>query len=138
MSFIDDDAETVSDDGEPIDSSKEQGKVEKEKTIETQPYFNPTEAILATMQLLPLPCSAKSSGGGGQSADRQADVRRNVSVVQSYATGGLSMMPRRKSKSQVTLFFILTTCFMGTAQRHLLAVVSVSYIRVVLMSTTLG
>ena len=101
VSFIDDDAETVSDDEELNDSNKEQDETEV-KTIEIQHNFNPTEAILATMQLLPLPCSAKSSASGS-SGDRQADVRRNVSVVQNFALGGQSMMPRRKSKSQVNI-----------------------------------
>lgn len=74
----------------------------------SRPGFNPTEAILATMQLLPLPCAKV----GMMTAN---EIERNVSVIRSYAQGeqsdlqtalavGSATTPlRRKSKSQIGL-----------------------------------
>jgi hypothetical protein len=76
--------------------------------------FNPTEAILATMQLLPLPCAKVMAARSGQSLATfmtAGEIERNVSLVRSYAGGGhkktdsnLAILAlRRKSKSQMGL-----------------------------------
>lgn len=76
--------------------------------------FNPTEAILATMQLLPLPCAKVMAGRSGQplalALMTAGEIERNVSLVRSYARGGqktesnLAVLAlRRKSKSQMGL-----------------------------------
>ena len=78
--------------------------------------FNPTEAILATMQLLPLPCAKVMAGRSGQPLPlvfmTAGEIERNVSLVRSYARGGrnqksennlAALALRRKSKSQMGL-----------------------------------
>lgn len=84
VSFIDDDAEATPGVDGPIDSYN-QRPVTDDVPEASPRAFNPTEAILATMQLLPLPCAAKAPAG----AKRPGAAGR--------------MPPRRKSKSQAGL-----------------------------------
>ena len=77
--------------------------IKNNKSAIGRPGFNPTEAILATMQLLPLPCAT----AGLMTPD---EIERNVSVIRSFAQGqqlGLNVATctplRRKSKSQMGL-----------------------------------
>lgn len=72
------------------------------------PNFNPTEAILATMQLIPMPCSKD-----GRLVMCREEIERSVSVIRSFAqapkgsaattTSSASTLLRRKSKSQTGL-----------------------------------
>lgn len=72
--------------------------------------YNPTEAILATLQLIPMPCSK-----AGRLVMCREEIERNVSVIRSFAQApsGVAMttsastssglLLRRKSKSQTGL-----------------------------------
>lgn len=110
---------SFADDDEPTEQIRQADDLAQTKEVNTSDSdgqhkmdqstrFNPTEAILATMQLLPLPCAKV----GIMTAD---EIERNVSVIRSYAQGqqpnlkDLMAYPatgtplRRKSKSQMGL-----------------------------------
>ena len=116
ISYVDDDepVEQVRQDAHSLRLPGEEDRVEDPAEAAAlapprPPGFNPTEAILATMQLLPLPCAKV----GLMTAN---EIERNVSVIRSYAQGqsGADLMHgimsaasghplRRKSKSQMGL-----------------------------------
>lgn len=117
ISYVDDDEpfeqvrQSVVQDGESdgVEMMKSPEGSKRQSSEMSRPGFNPTEAILATMQLLPLPCA---KAGMHMTAD---EIERNVSVIRSYAQGqqadlhqlihscGLGGPLRRKSKSQTGL-----------------------------------
>lgn len=117
ISYVDDDEPTeqvrqsvIQDGGNGVEMMKSsKGSQPMQSSEMIRPGFNPTEAILATMQLLPLPCA---KAGMHMTAD---EIERNVSVIRSYAQGqqadlhqlihscGLGGPLRRKSKSQTGL-----------------------------------
>lgn len=97
-------------------AGQQQQQQESTKTSSGAGRFNPTEAILATMQLLPLPCAKVMAGRSGQPLPlvfmTAGEIERNVSLVRSYARGGVhqksennlaALALRRKSKSQMGL-----------------------------------
>ncbi|KAI9566032.1 hypothetical protein GHT06_009831 [Daphnia sinensis] len=95
-----------------IDNEEKEKEIAgKEETAAATGRFNPTEAILATMQLLPLPCAKVMAGRGQQLPPLMlvtpGDVERNV---RSFARGQqksennlAALAMRRKSKSQMGL-----------------------------------
>lgn len=97
------------------DDAGQQEEMAATATTASGGRFNPTEAILATMQLLPLPCAKVMAARSGQSLlatfMTASEIERNVSLVRSYAGGGhkktdsnLAILAlRRKSKSQMGL-----------------------------------
>lgn len=97
------------------DDAGQQEEMAATATTASGGRFNPTEAILATMQLLPLPCAKVMAARSGQSLATfmtAGEIERNVSLVRSYAGGGghkktdsnLAILAlRRKSKSQMGL-----------------------------------
>lgn len=97
------------------DDAGQQEEMAATATTASGGRFNPTEAILATMQLLPLPCAKVMAARSGQSLATfmtAGEIERNVSLVRSYAGAGhhkktdsnLAILAlRRKSKSQMGL-----------------------------------
>lgn len=83
-------------------------QINQEKKEQPTGRFNPTEAILATMQLLPLPCAKVMTGRGQQLPlmlmTPGENVVRSFGCDQQKSENNLAVLAlRRKSKSQMGL-----------------------------------